>query len=188
MKLVPVLATLLSVSAASATDNAFKPTTPGTLEVKTLPACRIIETKSDGPYFAKNNNMFMSLFRYIDSNKIEMTAPVEAKVETTSAMRFYLGAGTEGKTYANTDKVTVLDLPERVVVAYGQRGSYTEPRFVIGSDKVKTWLKENPDYEATGEPYAVYWDGPFKPGLMKTSEVHLPLRKKPVTPPPAPAK
>ncbi len=185
MRFLPLSTIFFAVSAASAVDNAFKPTTPGELELKSLPACRIIETKSDGAYFEKNNGMFMSLFRYIDSNKIEMTAPVEAKVSNTSAMRFYLGAGTSGKSYADTDKVKVIELPERQVAAYGQRGSYTEERFKRGAEKVTSWLTEHPDYEANGDIYAVYWDGPFKPGLLKTSEVHLPVRKKPVPPTPA---
>jgi hypothetical protein len=39
------------------------------------------------------------------------------------------------------------------------------------------WLERHADqWEAAGEPYAVFWNSPFMPGFLKRSEVHQPLR------------
>ncbi len=36
-----------------------------------------------------------------------------------------------------------------------------------------------PDLQITGEPYAVYWNGPFTLWFLKQFEVHLPVRQVP---------
>ena len=75
----------LAIVAASArlgaVSEAYPRTAPGDLELKTLPAARWIRTESAKDYFAADNGLFMKLFRYIDSNKIPMTAPVEMKLD-----------------------------------------------------------------------------------------------------------
>ncbi|HAZ66032.1 MAG TPA: ABC transporter substrate-binding protein, partial [Opitutae bacterium] len=59
-------------------------------------------------------------------------------------------------------------------------GSYTQKSYQDNLTKLQDWLKTQLEYEAIGEPYAVYWNSPFVPGFLKRSEVHIPVRIKPV--------
>lgn len=83
MKMFLWLTLALAVVSArlSAVSEAYPRTAPGDLELKTLPAARWMRTESSTDYFAADNGLFMKLFRYIDSNKIPMTAPVEAGIK-----------------------------------------------------------------------------------------------------------
>jgi len=38
------------------------------------------------------------------------------------------------------------------------------------------WFAKNNKYEQDGPAYGVYWNGPFVPGFLKRSEVHIPIR------------
>ncbi len=53
---------------------------------------------------------------------------------------------------------------------------FTGPPFPRGFDaqRAPTRFTGPP---AAGEPFAVYWDGPFKPWFMKRAEVHVPVRR-----------
>jgi len=44
------------------------------------------------------------------------------------------------------------------------------------------WLAGRGDLEPTGEPYAVFWNGPFTPWFAKRYEVHQPVRRKAAAP------
>ena len=46
-----------------------------------------------------------------------------------------------------------------------------------GVQRLREWLKANTEWVADGEPSAVYWNSPFVPFFLKTSEVHMPVRK-----------
>ena len=73
------------------------------------------------------------------------------------------------------DGVEVVQVPERRVAAHGFRGSYSAKNFAEARDTLLAWVKSRPDLKSVGEPYAVYWNGPFTLGFLKRFEVHLPL-------------
>jgi effector-binding domain-containing protein len=158
-----------------AVEEAYPRTVPGDLELKTLPAARWMRTESSKDYFASDNGLFMKLFRYIDSNKIPMTAPVEAGIKP-GTMVFYMDeASAKRSDLAETPQVKFSSVPERRVAAIGIRGSYSRENYDEALAELRAWLEKRTDVKAAGEPYAVYWNSPFVPFFLKQSEVHIPV-------------
>jgi hypothetical protein len=158
-----------------AVSEAYPRTSPGDLELKTLPAARWMRTESANDYFAADNGLFMKLFRYIDSNKIPMTAPVEAGIRPGTMVFYMDDASARRADLAETAQVKLSSVPERRVAAIGIRGSYSRENYEEALAELKAWLARNPDVKASGEPYAVYWNSPFVPFFLKHSEVHIPV-------------
>ena len=158
-----------------AVSEAYPRTAPGDLELKTLPAARWMRTESANDYFAADNGLFMKLFRYIDSNKIPMTAPVEAGIKP-GTMVFYMDeASAKRADLTETAQVKLSSVPERRVAAIGIRGSYSRENYEEALTELKAWLAKRTDVKPSGEPYAVYWNSPFVPFFFKQSEVHIPV-------------
>lgn len=153
-----------------AAERAFAPTSPGTVEIKVLPAGRLLESRGTGSYFERSNNLFGPLFRYISRNDIAMTTPVEARIEP-GAMYFWVAGDQVEKAARDEDGVRVLDVPRRTVAAIGARGGYSEDNFEKAKAELLDWIADKPFIKPTGEPFAVYWDGPMTPWFMKTFEV-----------------
>lgn len=154
----------------TAAANAFPNTEPSEIEIKTLPAGRLLESESDGDYFNESGRLFSPLFRYIQEFEISMTTPVEAQI-SPGKMYFWVAEDQVDKAQRDTANVKVIDVPERRVASIGARGSYTQANFDKAKDALLRWVAENgltPD----GKPYAVYWNGPFTPWFLKTFEVH----------------
>jgi effector-binding domain-containing protein len=169
------LAIAAATPSLSAVAEAYPRTSPGDLELKTLPAARWMRTESSKDYFASDNGLFMKLFRYIDSNKIPMTAPVEAGI-TPGTMVFYMDdASAKRADLAETPQVKISSVPERRVAAIGIRGSYSRENYEEALTELRAWLAKRTDVKAAGEPYAVYWNSPFVPFFFKQSEVHVPV-------------
>lgn len=159
-----------------AAEQAFPPTAPGVAEFKTLPAGVLLKSTGKGSYFEQSNQLFRPLFNYISSHDIAMTTPVEAQIDG-AAMFFWVAASERSKVAGNTANVEVLTIPERRVASLGVRGSYSRQNFEEARDRLLAWLARQPGIEAAGEPYAVYWDGPFTPWFAKHAEVHIPVRQ-----------
>jgi len=178
----PLLLPLLWVGMAfpslgRAYEAAYPMTAAGFCEIKTLPAGTILRTSSRGEYFQENNGLFMRLFRTINDNKVPMTVPVEAKMKP-GTMVFYLDQGSvPRKDLRLPEGVTRQNLPARTVASIGIRGGYTRESYEKNLVKLREWLKTQKKYRAVGEPYAVYWNGPFTLAPFKRSEVHLPVQK-----------
>jgi effector-binding domain-containing protein len=169
------LAIVVSSAKLGAVSEAYPRTAPGDLELKTLPAARWMRTESSTDYFAADNGLFMKLFRYIDSNKIPMTAPVEAGIKP-GTMVFYMDeASAKRADLAETPQVKLASVPERRVAAIGIRGSYSRENYEEALTDLKAWLAKRTDVKSAGEPYAVYWNSPFVPFFLKQSEVHIPV-------------
>ena len=162
---------------SGAYEAAYPKTPKGTIEIKTIPAAKLMVAEAPGGYFDRSNDLFMRLFRYISANDVSMTVPVEAQIEKAQ-MKFYVGSGDSAKNLSEQAGVTVVNLPERTVASIGIRGSYTKEKFETNRDRLAAWLRENPRYRAAGDAYAVYWDAPFVPWFMKHSEVHIPVQDK----------
>jgi hypothetical protein len=175
---LPLLLALLSLSAMSpAVELAYPKTDPAVCEVKDLPASRLMVARSEAGYFSGNNRMFGKLFRYIQSNRIPMTAPVEARIQP-GVMIFHCDVASAAREDLRpTPEVTLEQAPARTVAAIGIRGSYTEKAYRDNLARLRAWLATQPGVIEAGEPYAVYWDSPFVPGFLKRSEVHIPVRR-----------
>ena len=148
----------------------------GKIIVLELPERVALEATTDKSYFSENNGLFRKLFRYINQNDISMTTPVEADINP-GKMRFFVGSKDLPKDFQDSEEVTVVKLKKQKVVSIGIRGGYSEKRYQENLLKLNQWLDKNTDYESSGEPYGVYWNGPFVPGPFKRSEIHIPIRK-----------
>jgi len=161
---------------AMAELQAFPPTAPGTNEVKTLPAGVLLRTTGNGNYFERSGALFMPLFRYIERHDIAMTVPVEARIDD-AAMYFWVAESEVAKVAGDQGPVVVERRPARRVASHGVRGSYSQANFTAARDRLLAWLTTRPDLVPAGEPYAVFWNGPFTPGFLRRFEVHVPVRE-----------
>ena len=157
-------------------EEAFKRTSAGKIEIKTIPASMVMVSESEGNYFGTRNYLFRRLFNYISENNVAMTAPVEARIENAQ-MKFYVGTKDKLKELKDRGSVKVVTIPQRTVVSIGIRGTYTESNFEKAKTQLEQWLRDNTGYQQAGAAYAVYWDGPFMPWFLKQSEVQIPVEK-----------
>ncbi len=174
-------ATPAPTSRAADGDQAYAPGEVGVCEIKRLPSARILEATGAGPAQeqATMNRAFGPLFNYIRKHDIPMTTPVEMRREGASVMAFHLGADSAARSdLAAEGAVTLRELPERLVASLTVRGSYTPERLAATEATLREWLSAHPDWEISGEAYAVYWNSPFMPGFLKRSEVHIPVRER----------
>jgi effector-binding domain-containing protein len=146
----------------------------GKILILDLPERTAMEASTDKSYFSEDNGLFRKLFRYINQNDISMTTPVEADIEP-GKMRFFVGNKDRSKKIQNSDQVKILKIPPRKVVSIGIRGGYTEKKFKENLNRLNQWLDNNKTFESDGDPYGVYWNGPFVPRLLKRSEIHIPI-------------
>ena len=177
LRLILPLILIIQSPFIMAYEKAFEQTKPGTTELKELPAGRLLESKGDGSYFESSNSLFGPLFRYIQKNDIAMTTPVEARMDP-GAMYFWVSSTQEEKATSSTANVQVIDVPGRTVASHGSRGSYSQNNFEEAKTALLNWVDSQSDIETVGEPFAVYWDGPFKLGFLKTFEVQVKVRLK----------
>ncbi len=161
-----------------ATPEAFPPTPPGRTEIKALPAGVLLRTTAPGSYFDRSDELFRPLVNYISRHGISMTTPVEATVQPgePATMAFWVGESDRARIAGNRDKVEVIEIPARTVASIGVRGSYSAENFRTARERLEAWLQTQAEVVPAGPAYAVYWDGPFVPGLFKRAEVHIPLR------------
>ncbi len=174
--MLTALAIVLGISSqASAAPEAWQPTPPGVVEVKVVPAVRLMESRAGGTYFASEGSVFRPLFRYLQTHELSMTSPVEVDVQR-NAMRFVVDPR-DTRPLEDWGGVEVDSRPGRTVLSVGMTGAYSEARYLDGVQRLQGWLRDNPEWMATGEPIAVYWNGPYVPGPLKRSEVHLPVAR-----------
>ncbi|MBT5717827.1 MAG: hypothetical protein HOI70_13035 [Opitutae bacterium] len=179
MNLITTSAAILLAFASSLNgyESMYGKTPVGKIQVILLPERVAIEARASASYFSSDNGLFKKLFRYISTNKISMTTPVEADINP-GKMRFFLCKKDRSKKIKSSAEIKIRRLDPILVLAIGIRGGYTEDRFRTNESKLKSWIGKNATYEAVGEPYAVYWNGPLVPGFLKRSEIHQPVRKK----------
>lgn len=159
-------------------ESAYPMTAAGICEIKKLPAGTVLQTSTRGDYFDENNRLFMRLFNTINQNKVPMTTPVEAR-RKPGTMVFYLNtASAKRKDLQLAPGVVRQTSPPRTVASIGIRGGYSRESYETNLAKLRTWLKNQSQWEPAGEPYAVYWNSPFTLPFMKRSEVHLPVIRK----------
>lgn len=157
-------------------ESAFPKTDVGTIEIKTIPAARLLATQSDRNYFEANNGLFRPLFRYIQANDIAMTTPVEAEIDP-GIMYFYVGSDYEKQELKATDEVTILEIPERTVLSLGVRGGYSSKSFNQAQSELLAHIAEQDEWIPSGPARAIYWNSPFMISFFKRSEVHIPVER-----------
>ena len=181
----PIVAAPSWVAGPSAPlPEGFPPPGPvGEVIIKQYPACRIAITKRTADR-SGSGELFMPLFRHIESNHIAMSSPVvmtyntNAKgKESMASMAFVYGKPTIGKD--GTDgRVTVEDEPPMLVASIGVRGQYTAARFERAEKKVVQWLAAHArEYQADGEARYLAYNSPFVLPWFKYGEVQIPVRR-----------
>jgi effector-binding domain-containing protein len=176
VSLLSILTTLTGCTVMANYESAYKMTGNGDIEVKKIPESTVLQASEKGEYYDKANNLFIKLFNYIRDKRLPMTIPVESGIKEAE-MRFYVSADKKDEDLKDTASVKVLKIPERTVVASGGRGSYSESNIADAKKKLILWLKAHPEYEQVGEPYAVYWNSPFRLWFLKHYEVHMPVKQ-----------
>ena len=158
------------MSQAQGAAEAYQRTEPGVIEIKTLPAGRLLEHRADsGRYFDQSNSLFGPLFRYIQRHDISMTTPVEARMKP-GTMLFWVSEDQRDKADKDEGDVRIIDIPERSVAVIGVRGAYSQENFEDALGKLMAWIEEQGDLTLLGQPFAAYWNGPCTPWSLKTFE------------------
>lgn len=160
-----------------AAQTLFPATEPGRVELKTIPAGTLIKASGKGDYFGQDGSLFLRLFRFISARDVAMTTPVEAQVDN-AAMFFWVGEKDREKARGANEGVEFVDRPAREVASAGAKGSYSRENYLKTRTVLMAWLAGRGDLEPAGEPYAVFWNGPFTPWFAKRYEVHQPVRRK----------
>lgn len=178
-KLIKILLSSLGalLTGCASYNSAYQPTPVDEIEIKRIPPARILKSQNKGEYFSNSNNLFRNLFRYINSNDISMTIPVESGI-SEAYMIFYVGEEDKEKAAKDKGAVKVSNIPERTVASLGARGGYTKENVIAAKEKLKKWLDAQDKYKASNIPYAVFWDSPFVLSFLKRYEVHIPVEEK----------
>lgn len=156
-------------------ESIYPKTPVGKVEIKQIPARTALTTVAKGDPFEKRDDSFTTLFDYIKKNDVAMTVPVEGGA-TSNTLSFFAAGEDAKRDLKPEDNVSVEKLQPVTVVSVGVRGSYTRKHYEQGLEEIRQWLKAHPEWEADGDPYAVYWNSPFVPGFLKASEVQQPVR------------
>jgi len=169
------LSVLCSLLPATAYESMHNKTPVGKIIVIDLPNRTALEATSQSGYFDSDNGLFRKLFKYISSNDVSMTTPVEAEINP-GKMRFFVGQKDLQKKLVSNKSVKVVKVPKQKVLSIGIRVSYTKEAFFKNKKALEIWLSKNKTFTQSGEAYGVYWNGPFVPGFFKRSEIHIPIK------------
>ena len=167
------------------------PTPPGMIELKTYPSVRRAEYSAKGSSNFGMNVGFWPLFNHIKSREIAMTSPVEMDYKpagertplapmqdaegswTMSFLYRKAGLGPTGE----DGRIKVVDTPEMTVLSIGMRGAYGMGTVNSGMDALSKWLAAQSQWEATGDPRGLNYNGPEVPMKNKWSEVQIVVRR-----------
>ncbi|MBO3464152.1 heme-binding protein [Aetokthonos hydrillicola] len=168
------------------------PTAPGVIEVKNYPLVRRAEVTTTKPGVnAGMNSAFWPLFQHIQRRDIAMTSPVEMDYKGLTAdagaqpdawtMSFLyrtpdLGPLGEDKS-SKRHTVRINDLPPMTVAAIGFQGPYRLEVVKLNLSKLQAWLARNPEWEAAGDPRAMFYNGPEQWENRKWGEVQVPIKR-----------
>ena len=116
------------------------------------------------------------------SETIEMTAPVTMTSPTQNrwTMAFSMPSKYSMQTLPKPvdDRVTLVEVPARTVVAVRYTGSFNDREKRTDSvAKLTQWLTKNPDYKAVGKPFFAGYDPPFTLPFLRRNEVLLEIKK-----------
>lgn len=149
------------------------------IRVKTYPTYRAAFITADEDN-ASSSGLFRPLFNHIKREEIAMTAPVAMTYNDQGqqqSMAFLYRTADMGTAGSDTKdpRIKIQDMPAQTVVSIGLKGSYSHSRYERSVEKLEAWLKDNPGYEADGEPRYLGYNSPFVPGPLQYGEVQIPV-------------
>ncbi len=188
LSIMTILAVGIGVYQANSAPlpEGFPPLTPpNQIEVKQYPPYRVATYQTEGELSLAANQAFSPLFQHISSNQISMTSPVETRYPLSTFEGSTSGKAEVSFLYRNldiipqeiADNIEVKDIPAMTVVSLGLQGGYSYQSYQEGLRLLTNWLKENPEYQRVGNPRRFFYDGPYKPDMLKRSEIQIPLKK-----------
>ena len=134
------LSVLCSLLPATAYESMHNKTPVGKIIVIDLPNRTALEATSQSGYFDSDNGLFRKLFKYISSNDVSMTTPVEAEINP-GKMRFFVGQKDLQKKLVSNKSVKVVKVPKQKVLSIGIRGSYTKEAWTAFQELSCYWLQ-----------------------------------------------
>jgi len=166
------------------------PTAAGKIEIKHYPAYRSGTYTYIGQLSQAANAAFEPLYRHISSNNIPMTAPVETRYpiitlqEGQSGKADEVGQAEVSFLYRDKDVhpqnvaqgIQVEEHPAMTVVSIGLQGAYTFSSYQQNLERLREWLRQHPNYTVSGLPRRFFYDSPFTPDALKSSEVQIPIK------------
>ena len=144
---------------------------------------------------------FWPLFNHIKNRDIAMTSPVEMDYpgvfpdvmksdepvkEGEATMSFLYRSTALGPT-GEDGKIVIRDTAPVTVISIGMNGPYGLGTMRKGLAELRTWLKNQDQWEIAGTPRSFSYNGPYIPERWKWSEVQIPVRRREVAEKPAAA-
>lgn len=142
----------------------------GRVVLKRYPAYRAARAQGGGSFF--------TLFRHIQRNDVEMTAPVEMTLgedRRAKDMAFLYGTPRLGRAGVEGD-VSVVDLPAVTVMSIGLRGSTDSDAVGRARDRVQTALS-SAGWREAGPWRLLGYNSPMVPEGSRFSEVQVPVTR-----------
>lgn len=164
-------------SPLDASQAIYPKTAVGQIEIKRLPASKLVSSKTTRGYFTNDNSLFRPLFRFLQQNELAMTTPVETRIQP-GQMFFHLQYDGSNSDLILSDGLELHCVKERLVASIGARGGYTEENFNAATSKLFHWLEHQTEYRAEStQVRGVFWNSPMMPFFLKRFEVHVPVTK-----------
>ncbi|TVQ32890.1 MAG: ABC transporter substrate-binding protein [Phycisphaeraceae bacterium] len=162
-----------------------RPTPPGAIEIKEYPLVRRAEFT--GAVNPDRGMMiaFYPLFLHIQSRDIAMTAPVEMDYRDWEGdgrprewtMSFLYRTADMGEEGGAERGVTVRDIQPVTVLSIGLAGQPRTREIDSALETLRLWIAEQDEWEITGDPRALFYNGPSDPLNTRWSEAQLPIRR-----------
>lgn len=156
----------------------------GAFELREYQPYMLAETEVDAGFMSAGNVAFGRLFRYISDKNIAMTAPVEqASTGGTYRVAFVVPRKFDRNTVPqpNDPRVSIREVPSRVVGAWRYSGRWTEENFRSAERDLRAALTRRQLEPLPGDAAIIArYDAPFIPWFMRRNEVLLPLRSAPI--------
>lgn len=166
------------------------PTPPKAIDIKGYPLVRRAQVKGQANPDLGMNVGFWPLFNHIKKREIAMTSPVEmeyggAQSEESDAapqwtMAFLYRTTDLGPTGVakENERVEVIDVQPMTVISLGFKGVYSRGMVDAAVQTLRSELAKHTEWEAAGEPRALYYNGPEMPNGRKWGEVQIPITRK----------
>lgn len=166
------------------------PTPPKAIDIKGYPLVRRAQVKGQTNPDIGMNVGFWPLFNHIKKREIAMTSPVEmeyggAQSEESDAapqwtMAFLYRTTDLGPTGVakENERVEVIDVQPMTVISLGFKGVYSRSMVDAAVQTLRSELAKHTEWEAAGEPRALYYNGPEMPNGRKWGEVQIPITRK----------
>ena len=156
----------------------------GNTEIRRYP--RLVIARVDG----YGDGGFNLLFRFITGNNrqksdIAMTAPVVSEqiamtapvLSETGSIAFIMPEGFTLETTPEPldDRVTILEIPERVVAALRFSGRWSNSLFKKRTEELLAEIK-NAGLKLNGQVFSMRYNGPYTPWFLRRNEVAVAVK------------